>query len=570
MNIKNLIIVAILFHIVACSQSSPVTSKYSEKQADSVYLNAKVYTVNDESSWAEAVAIKGDEIIFVGSDKNVKALIGNNTKVTDLQGAMLLPGFIDSHSHPVAGGAYALLLSLDTYAQPEDWVKAIADYADSNKDLPVIFGYGFLASAFKNDGPTKEIIDSVVADRPVLIMDEGFHGAWANSKLLAQLGINKETPDPVPGFSYYKRDKEGNPTGYLLEGTAEQAIKQLNVITESSVVKGTKVVIEQMNRYGITAVFDAGALDVIEYQHNVLNTLKEKNQLNVHYVGAYMVAEPKKMKSALEKVQSLRKTSPYISMLKIMNDGTVEGKTAAMFTDYQNDPGNKGNTVFTPEQLQWLISKATSLELDVHIHALGERAISDTLDAIAFSKIKHPNSESRFTITHIQVLADPDIQRFADLGVIAQSTPLWGSYDTEGKKFVSDDQFNRYFRFNSLQKAGVKLSFGSDFPASGAGMLGMSPLYNMEIGNTRQMAGQKNSLVQPAKNERLDIANLIRGYTIDAAYQLRLADKIGSIEIGKKADLVVLEKNLFEIDPYSIHKNEVIMTIFAGKVVYSR
>lgn len=293
------------------------------------------------------MAIKGDEIIFVGSDHDALVLAGDDTQVTDLQGQMLLPGFIDSHAHPVAGGAFALALALDTYARPADWVQAIAAYADANKDLPVIFGYGFLASAFNNTGPTKAMIDAVVDDRPVLIMDEGFHGAWANTRLLAKLGIDRETLDPVPGFSYYKRDAEGNPTGYLLEGTAVKAMDDLGVITEESVTRGTIVVMEQMNRYGITAVFDAGALEAADFQLNVLKTLEESGKLNLRYVGSLMVVDPEQMEESLEQLQQLRKASPYISVLKIMDDGTVEGKTAAMFSDYQDDPGNKGQTVFS-------------------------------------------------------------------------------------------------------------------------------------------------------------------------------------------------------------------------------
>ncbi len=570
MSILRAVTLAAIFMLYACGESSTTANNNTALKADAIYHNAKVYTVNDAAPWAEAVAIKGDEIIFVGSDQDALALAGDATEVTDLQGQMLLPGFIDSHAHPVAGGAYALALALDTYARPEDWVQAIAAYADANKDLPVIFGYGFLASAFHNTGPTKAMIDAVVDDRPVLIMDEGFHGAWANTRLLTKLGINRETPDPVPGFSYYKRDDEGNPTGYLLEGTAVTAMDDLGVVTEESVTRGTIAVMEQMNRYGITAVFDAGALEAADFQLNILKTLEESGKLNLRYVGSLMVVDPEQMEASLEQLQQLRKTSPYISMLKIMDDGTVEGKTAAMFSDYQDDPGNKGQTVFTPEQLQWMLSEAVSLGLDVHIHALGERAISDALDAIAVSKEKFPDADSRFAITHIQVMADSDIQRFADLGVIAQSTPLWASYDVEGEAFVSEDQFNRYFRFNSLKQAGVKLSFGSDFPASGAGMLGMSPVFNIEIGHTRQMAGEIESPIQPSETERLDIATLIRGYTIDAAWQLRLADKIGSIETGKKADLVVLDNNLFDVDPYSIHQIEVVMTIFGGRVIYRR
>jgi len=570
MLIQRIVVLATVFLLGACGQSSTSDNNAAVSAADVIYHNAKVYTVNEAAPWAEAVVIKGDEIVFVGSDQDALALKGDDTKVTDLQGQMLLPGFIDSHAHPVAGGAYALALALDTYARPEDWVQAIAAWADANQELPVIFGYGFLASAFGDAGPTKSMIDAVVKDRPVLIMDEGFHGAWANSQLLAKLGINRETVDPVPGFSYYKRDSEGVPTGYLLEATAAKAMDDLDVITEESVTRGTIAVMEQMNRYGITAVFDAGALEVADFQLNVLKTLEESGKLNLRYVGSLMVVDPQQMEESLEQLQQLRETSPYISMLKIMDDGTVEGKTAAMFSDYQDDPGNKGQTVFTPQQLQWMLSQAVSMGVDVHIHALGERAINDALNAIAAIKEKHPGADSRFTITHIQVLLDSDVQRFADLGVIAQSTPLWASYDVEGEAFVSEDQFNRYFRFNSLRQAGVKLSFGSDFPASGAGMLGMSPVFNIEIGHTRQMAGQIEAPIQPSEAERLDISTLIRGYTLDAAYQLRLADQIGSIEPGKKADLVVLDRNLFDVDPYSIHQAEVVMTIFAGEVIYER
>jgi len=573
MNFRRIVVFAVFFLLTACDQSSTTDNNdivsNTMSRADAIYHNAKVYTVNDAAPWAEAVAIKGDEIVFVGSNHDALALAGDNTEVTDLQGQMLLPGFIDSHAHPVAGGAYALALALDTYARPEDWVQAIAAYSDANEDLPVIFGYGFLASAFDN-GPTKSMIDAVVSDRPVFIMDEGFHGAWANSQLLSKLGINRETADPDPGFSYYKRDSEGNPTGYLLEGTASLAMEELDIITEESVTRGTAVVMEQMNRYGITAVFDAGALDVADFQLNVLKTLEESGKLNLHYVGSWMVVDPEQMEEGLAQVQQLDKNSPYTFMLKIMDDGTIEGKTAAMFSDYQDEPGNNGKTVFTEEQLQWMLSEAVSMGMDVHIHALGERAINDALNAIAATKEKYPEADSRFTITHIQVMTDSDVQRFAELDVIAQSTPLWASYDVEGEAFVSEDQFNRYFRFNSLKQAGVKMSFGSDFPASGAGMLGMSPVFNIEIGHTRQMAGEIESPIQPSETERLDIASLIRGYTLDAAWQLRMADKIGSIEVGKNADMVVLDKNLFDVDTYSIHQTEVVMTIFAGEVIYRR
>jgi predicted amidohydrolase YtcJ len=240
-----------------------------------------------------------------------------------------------------------------------------------------------------------------------------------------------------------------------------------------------------------------------------------------------------------------------------------------MFEDYQGEPGNSGDTIFTQAQLTSMITAAAAANLDVHVHALGERAINDALNAIEAARKANPDTDSRFTICHIEVITDQDLPRFRDLDVIAQSTPLWASYDTYGKQFVSDDQFKRYFRFNSLKKLGVRLTFGSDFPASGAGMLGMSPILQMEIGHTRQDPGDPDAPIQPRESERLDIDSLIRGYTIDAAYQLRMEDQIGSLEVGKKADLVILDHNLFDVDPYAIHETRVLLTMFDGNVVYS-
>jgi predicted amidohydrolase YtcJ len=208
--------------------------------------------------------------------------------------------------------------------------------------------------------------------------------------------------------------------------------------------------------------------------------------------------------------------------------------------------------------------------MDVHVHALGERAIHETLNAIGAARKAHPDSETRYTICHVQVITDQDVPRFAELDVIAQSTPLWASYDTYGEQFVSEDQFQRFWRYKSLEDAGARLTFGSDFPASGAGTLGLSPLVQIEMGHTRQEYGEPDAPVQPRTSERLSIESLVRGFTIDAAYQLHMEDRIGSIEVGKKADLIVLDQDIFNVDPYTIHETEVVLTIMDGQVVYAR
>ena len=541
---------------------------------DRIFFSARVYTLDDAAPWAEALAVDDGRIVYVGDNDGALELAGSNTVWHDLDGKMLLPGFIDTHMHPISGGAYARALSLDTFGTVDDWVRSIEEYAAANPDAPLLFGYGFLASTFGPTGPTRQLIDAVVDERPVLLMDEGFHGAWANSKALELLNITQDTPDPAPGFSYYKRDADGNATGYLLEGTAGMAMRDLNVITQDVIIDGTAHVIDVLNGYGVTAMFDAGAIGYEDSLQQVLQRLEETGDLTVRIVGAYRPRGPEDLARAIEMAktwhETIRGERYHYRMLKIMDDGTVEGRTAAMFEDYQGEPGNSGETVYTEEQKTALISDAAGANIDVHVHALGERSIHETLNAIEAAQNTHPESDSRFAICHIQVITDQDLPRFAELDIIAQSTPLWASYDTYGEQFVSEDQFQRYWRFKSLNDLGVKLTFGSDFPASGAGMLGMSPVVQMEIGHTRQSAGEPGAPVQPRESERLDLASLIRGYTIDAAYQLRLEEQIGSLEVGKKADLVVLDRDLFETDSYRIHETEVVMTLLDGDVVYRR
>ena len=558
--------------VSSCSSGPEDASEYG----DLALTDASIYTLDENMPWAETVVVRDDTIIYVGNAEGASELIGESTDVRDLGGQLLLPGFIDSHAHPFDGGAYATSLSLVTWGTVEDWVQAIADYAEANPEAPVLFGYGFLATTFGPVGPTRQLIDQAVPDKPVLIIDEGFHAAWANTAALEALNITQDTADPVPGYSYYKRDENGDATGYLLEGTADLAVASLDVISTDVVVEGMGIVVDIMNSYGVTSAFDAGVIDTLDADavKHILNRLEASGDLTIRLVGSSRPETQAQYLTAVDTAdlwrKELRGERYHYNTLKIPDDGTVEGRTAAMFEDYQGEPGNSGETVFTEEQMTHMITDAASRDMDVHVHALGERAIHETLNAIEVARKRHPESETRYAICHIQVITDQDVPRFAELDVIAQSTPLWSSYDTYGKQFVSEDQFSRFWRYKSLEDSGARLTFGSDFPASGAGTLGLSPIVQIEMGHTRQEFGQPDAPVQPRESERLSVESLVKGFTIDAAYQLHMEDEIGSIEVGKKADLVVLDQDIFSVDPYSIHKTNVVMTIMDGEVVYER
>jgi predicted amidohydrolase YtcJ len=558
-----------VFTLAACS--SPQGD--APDVGDLALINANVYTADATNPTAEALVVRDDSIVFVGSSEDARALIGDRTEVRDLGGKLVLPGFIDTHVHPITGGGYATALSLDTWGTVDDWIAAIAEYATANPEKDLLFGYGFLASTFGPVGPTRQQIDAVVPDRPVLIMDEGFHGAWANTAALKALNITQDTRDPVPGYSYYKRDENGDATGYLLEGTASMAMEALDVINEDVIYEGTGIILDLMNAYGVTAAFDAGVIGDTESVGRILKRLEDNGDLTVRLVGSSRPESQEEFADAVDTAEQWRAEikgrNYHYNTLKIPDDGTVEGRTAAMFEDYQGEPGNSGETVFTEEQMTAMVTDAASRDMDVHVHALGERAIHETLNAIEASRAAYPDSETRYTICHVQVITDQDVPRFAELDVIAQSTPLWASYDTYGEQFVSEDQFQRFWRYKSLEDAGARLTFGSDFPASGAGTLGLSPVVQIEMGHTRQEYGEPDAPIQPRESERLSVESLVRGFTIDAAYQLHLEDQIGSIEVGKKADLVVLDQDIFQVDPYAIHETEVVLTIMDGQVVYA-
>ena len=555
--------------LIGAISCSPDTSNHG----DLAFVNARAYTVDESAPWAESVVVKDDEIIYVGDASGADSFIGPDTDTRDLGGQLLLPGFVEAHMHFVDGGRSASALVLTIDQSIEEWVDAIARHAAEHEELPVIYGYGFIASAFGMEGPTRQLIDAVVPDKPVLIMDEGWHTAWVNTAALEAMNITQDTPDPVPGFSYFKRDANGDATGYLLEDAAFIAEHALNEVSEYAITDGLIGLVRIMNSQGITTVFDA-ATD--EQDHavlkRVLDRVEDSGNLSLRVFGAAAVDTQEQIGIAVNRAdewrRELRGERFHYNALKIFNDGTLEARTAAMFADYQNDLGNSGQTVFTEQQLTRMITEAASRDLDVHVHALGELAIHEALNAIEMARREHPDSRTRYTLIHIEVIAEQDVPRFGELNVIAQTSPLWFSYDDFGKQFVSDNQFKRYWPVRSLEETGATLAFGSDFPATGFGAEGMHPLFNIEIGHTRQIAGVSESPVQPREDERLSVESLVKGYTIGAAHMLHMEDEIGSIEVGKKADLVVLDRDIFDIDPYSIHKTNVVLTVMDGDIVY--
>jgi len=544
--------------------------------ADTLVLTGgKVYTLNPSQPWAEAVVVQGDRIVYVGDNQGAHAHAKSPDQRIDLAGRMVLPGFIDTHMHVADSLPYVDAVELTPAMSAEEVLATIAAYAEANPDKDPLVGSGFLALAFGELGPTADQLDAVVGDRPAIIIDEGGHSAWVNSRALAVAGITRDTPDPVPGAHYLKRYSDGSPTGWLVEGGAfGPVVDALGVITAQRLAAAAEHFFPVMSSMGITAAFDAGMIDTGELGMDLLDDRARSGDLPLRIVGSYYVNKPGQLPEAVATVQALnaRYNSEFFRLdtLKVSLDGTVEAGTALTLEPYIKPAGHRATPLVPPAPTREAILQAAAEDMDLHLHALGDGAVRFALDTVAEVRETLPGSKSRITLCHLQVVNPADVERFGALDVIAQSTPTWYEYDEGALQALGRTRFEQMYPLAGMAAGGARLTLGSDFPATWIGRNGLSPLYNIEMALTRRPAGDPEFAMQPAAGERISLAQAIRAYTLDAAYQLRLESEIGSLQAGKKADLVVLDRNLFDQAAHQVHESQVDLTLSNGRIVYRR
>ncbi|EAQ97938.2 amidohydrolase [Congregibacter litoralis] len=550
-----------------------VSSARSQEAADLVLSGGKVYTLNEAAPWAEAVAVKGDTIVYVGSNAGVEAFIDADTQRHDLEGRLLLPGFIDSHMHVGSTLPYLFAASLSPAMSRAEALATIAAHAEAYPEQNPLIGTGFLGAAFGPEGPTAKDLDSVVSDRPAIIFDEGFHSAWVNSLAMETVGLTAATPDPKPGAHFYRRYPDGSPTGWLIEGEAFGWVAEaLGVIDSDILDEAADAFFASMSSMGITAAFDAGMIEGDGELFRFMGERAARGALPLRVVGSHYVNSERGLITALEDLERLSREYENeffdVEVLKVSLDGTVEAQTAYTIEPYQSPPGHRAEPLVPLEKTKEVVAGAAGQGIDVHLHAIGDGAVRMALDLVEYARAEQENSTSRFTICHAQVVNPADVPRFGELDVIVQSTPTWYAYDDIALAYLGEERMTHMYPLNSIAKGGGKVTLGSDFPASWIGLDGMNPLFNIEMALTRQPTGDKDYAPQPPVEERITLAQALRGYTLDGAYQLGLEDQIGSITPGKQADMVVIDKDLFDLDPYAIHQTQVVMTIVDGRVVF--
>lgn len=544
--------------------------------AEFVFTAGVVHTVDPALPRASALAVRGGTIAWVGDDAGARALVGPGTRVIDLRGRMLLPGFIDGHVHPGMAPNPRTALSLHGLVRREEIFERIRAWAAANPAASWVVGDGWDEGAFLPSGkPTREMLDALVPERPALLYDNAGHGAWVNSRALAVAGITAATPDPVNGR--IQRDARGEPSGMLHEDSAMQLVaRHIPPATPAEVRENLEVALADMSRQGITGLQDAMATPEIA---EAFRALDREDRLPLH-ARLCLPHAPEKDDAAqitgfLAQRAALAGKRLRADCVKLFLDGAYGSHTVVLLEPYADQPERFGRgTLFIPQdRLDRLVTRLDAEGFQVHLHAQGDGAVRAGLDAIAAARRANGLRDARHTIAHLCLVDAADRRRFRELGVIANLSPLWMLPDPWETVFAprlfGPERSARLFETRSFLADGVTVVFGTDWPVTG-----LSPVAGLETATTRRYPGGKDPHGREdsplVAREAIDLPQAIEAYTLAGARLLHAEVERGSLAVGKAADLVVLDRNLLESEPLARHRARVDMTLVGGRVVYER
>lgn len=537
---------------------------------DLIVINGKVFAADGGSDLAEAVAIRGNKVIRVGSNREIQRLKRAQTKVIDAKGGAVLPGFNDAHAHLINGG-----LSLDQVSLGEaTTLDAIKDtvrvWAEAHPEREWILGRGWYYQPFNGAMPTRQLLDSLVPDRPAYLVAYDGHTGWANSKALKLAGITRRTKAPVNG-TIVKDPRTGEPTGALKEAAMGLMGVAAPKPSEEDRLAAIRAAMDEAHRFGITSVQDAGgtAADL-----ELFDQLRKRGELTLRIYQA-LRADATLTDAGLNELEDLRTRfadDPLLKTgaVKLIADGVIESHTAAMLEPYTNRATVKGDARFTPEQLNKVVAMLDKAGWQVMTHAIGDAAVRMTLDAYEAAAKANPAPERgrRHRVEHIETIDPADIPRFAALGVVASMQPVHATPSpTPGDLWsvnIGEERAARGWMWASIAKAGGRLAFGSDWP-----VMTLDPLKGLHVAVTRTTPeGLPEGGWIPT--ERLALRKAIEAYTRDGAWASFDEQRKGTLTRDMLADLVILTDDIFSGPASRLTTTEVAVTIADGKVVYRR
>lgn len=551
-------------------------SQYPSNFSDLVLLNGTVYTVNINTNWdrhpLQALAISGKRIVYVGDDRAARAFIGPDTEVIDLCGKMVLPGFIDAHIHPMISVMLMAGVDLTDVSTSIDYIRKVKDYAEKNSDAKVIRGFGWNYPPFNATGPTRELLDGVVSDKPVLLTAIDGHSYWANSKALEMANITRDTPDPAGGR--IERDPEtGEPSGTLRESACFMLISSsLPPIGQDEIKQGLAQVLDMASSEGITTLHDSA---VILNQVSSYSDLEKEGKLNVRVFGEmycnqalgldqipYLMVERSNHSTGLFRLKTA----------KLFADGIIESHTGFLLEPYADMPGFRGTPVWTPEAFGNMTSALDREGFQIEVHCMGDGAVRMSLDAFENARKENGPRDSRHKIAHIEIVSPDDLPRFKFLGVIPVLQPIWFYYtpfiDSVTLPALGRERTAGIYPMKSLIDSGSIVACGTDWPLA-VDYLTLRPLDSIRTGAVGlPLSGENNTIRQFHPEERVDLKTMVEAATYNGAYASFMENETGSLKAGNLADLVVIDKDIFKMPVEDINSARVLMTVLEGREAF--
>jgi len=540
--------------------------------ADRVFINGAVYTVDAGRSWAEAVAVSDGRVVFVGDENNAQTWIGAETEVTDLGGQMLLPGFHDSHTHILIGVATdgeCDLLRIESVEAVEAKLRECTELEGFGEENWILGG-GWSDWLWPKSEPNKAILDELFPDRPVYLGSSFGHSGWVNSRALELAGIHAESRAGPDGIIV--RDPEtGEATGALHDSASMLIDRVVPEMTEEHRRMSVLAAVELAHRNGITAVIEPGVdeailgplLQVADMGQLDLRALVSLSPINWR-PGAFDDG----VFEMLDRRDAWRRPNIDVDSVKIYMDGVIESGTGALLEPYEDELLGLGPRYYTQEKVDEYFSKFDAMGLQIHVHAIGDAGVRMALDGIEAARNANGELGNRHHFAHLQLIHDDDISRFGELDVGASFQALWAYPDPSAIELdipmLGRERTWQMYPIGSIHASGGRINGASDYWVTD-----INPLLAIEVAITRQDPSTNEGEVLN-EDERVDLATMIDAYTINGAYTMSLEDEQGSIEVGKRADLVVLDRNLFDIPASEISDANVTMTIFDGRTVYHK
>lgn len=568
-----LAVAMVLSALTGCKPAAPSMNERAGEVADLVLKNARIYTVDAARPWASSVAIRDAKFTIVGDDAATAASIGAGTQVVDLHGRLVLPAFLDAHAHPVWGGLSYSRCPLFEGNTPADYQRLVAKCAAEQPGTGWVYGTGWRDGVFVPEGvPNKRLLDEVAPDRPVALSSVGGHSIWVNSKGLAVAGITRDTPDPPNGR--IDRDATGEPIGALQESAIALIESILPPPSERQREAALRYGMKYFNGIGIVGWQDANVAP-LDDPTQVLQTyvsMQRKGELRAHVTLALTWDNAR----GLEQIPDLLATSKRLAAqgieartVKFFLDGVLAQRSAALLEPYADQADFSGELQIEPDVYRAAIQQLDAQGWQVHVHAIGDRAIRATVDAFEAARDANAKSrarrDNRHLISHANLIAPEDLPRFAQLGVTVIFQPLWARFDDYMRMTgvrVGSERLRHMYPSASVLRAGGRVAYGSDWAVASA-----NPLQGMEVALTHLEPGA-NAGEPLSPQERVTLEQAIAGYTLNAAYAMHKEAVTGSIQPGKSADLVVLEHDLFKLPVNQIARTQVLLTLFAGRPVH--